>query len=122
RRCSFASLAIVFALPSPEPSSVLIVAVGSAGQQWNICTIEFHTFVRLTMLMELTVVPLGRGRSLSADLAELIGRIDQSGLPYRVTPFGTLLEGTWDQLMDVAKECHSAIRKKTDRVLILIRL
>lgn len=24
--------------------------------------------------------------------------------------------------MDIAKECHSAIRKKTDRVLILIRL
>ncbi len=74
------------------------------------------------MLMELTVVPLGRGRSLSADLAGLIGRIDQSGLPYRVTPFGTLLEGTWEQLMDIAKECHSTIRKKTDRVLILIRL
>lgn len=74
------------------------------------------------MLMELTIVPLGRGRSLSGDLAELIGRIDQSGLPYRVTPFGTLLEGTWEQLMDIAKECHSAIRQKTDRVLILIRL
>lgn len=50
--------------------------------------------VKSTMLMELTVIPLGRGRSLSADLADVIGQIDQSGLPYRVTPFGTLLEGT----------------------------
>lgn len=30
------------------------------------------------MLMELTVVPFGRGRSLSTDLAKLIGRIDRS--------------------------------------------
>lgn len=74
------------------------------------------------MLMELTVIPLARGRSISADIAELIGLIDESGLSYRVTAFGTLIEGTWEQLMDVAKQCHTAIRKKTDRVLILIRL
>lgn len=74
------------------------------------------------MLMELTIIPLARGRSLSADLAELIGLIDESGLPYRVTAFGTLIEGEWDALMDIAKRCREAIRKKTDRVLILIRL
>ncbi len=74
------------------------------------------------MLMELTVIPLGRGRSISTDVAELIGLIDESGLRYRVTPFGTLIEGTWEQLMDVAKQCHAAIRKKTERVLTLIRL
>jgi uncharacterized protein (TIGR00106 family) len=73
------------------------------------------------MLMELTVIPLAHGRSFSADLAELVDFIDQSGLPYRVTAFGTLIEGTWEQLMDIAKQCHTAIRKKTDRVLILIR-
>ena len=74
------------------------------------------------MLMELTVIPLARGRSLSADLAEVIGLIDKSGLPYRVTAFGTLIEGDWDALMDIAKQSREAIRKKTDRVLILIRL
>ena len=62
------------------------------------------------MLMELTVIPLAHGRSLSAD--------DESGLPYRVTAFGTLIEGEWDGLMDIAKRCHQTIRKKTERVLI----
>lgn len=74
------------------------------------------------MLMELTVVPLARGPSISGDLAEVVDLIDQGGLPYRVTASGTLVEGTWEQLMDIAKKCHTAIRKKTDRVLILIRL
>lgn len=74
------------------------------------------------MLMELTVIPLARGRSLSSDLAELIGLIDESGLPYKVTEFGTVVEGPWEELMAIAKICHVAIRKKTDRVLILIRL
>ncbi len=74
------------------------------------------------MLMELTVIPLARGQSLSGDLAELIRLIDESNLPYKVTEFGTLIEGSWDELMNIAKRCHSAIRQKTDRVLILIRL
>ncbi len=74
------------------------------------------------MLMELTVIPLGRGRSLSGDLAKIVGLIDDSKLPYKVTEFGTLIEGSWEELMDIAKRCHTAIRKKTDRVLVLIRL
>lgn len=74
------------------------------------------------MLMELTVIPLARGQSLSGDLAEVIGLIDESRLPYKVTEFGTVIEGSWEELMGIVKKCHSAIRKKTDRVLILIRL
>ncbi len=74
------------------------------------------------MLMELTVVPLARGRFLSEDLAEVIGLIDDSKLPYKVTEFGTLIEGSWDELMDIAKKSHTTIREKTDRVLILIRI
>lgn len=72
--------------------------------------------------MELTVIPLARGRSLSADLAEVIGLIDESKLPYKVTEFGTVIEGSWDELMSIAKKCHATIRKKTDRVLILMRI
>jgi len=74
------------------------------------------------MLMELTVIPLGGERSISRDIAELVDLIDESRMPYQVTAFGTLIEGPWDQLIDLAKKCHTAIRKKTDRVLILIRL
>lgn len=48
--------------------------------------------------------------------------IDESKLPYKVTEFGTVIEGSWDELMGIAKRCHTTIRKKTDRVLILIRI
>jgi uncharacterized protein YqgV (UPF0045/DUF77 family) len=43
-------------------------------------------------------------------------------LPYKVTEFGTVIEGSWEEFMSIAKRCHTVIRKKTDRVLILIRL
>jgi uncharacterized protein (TIGR00106 family) len=69
------------------------------------------------MLMELKVVPLGRGRSVSADLAGVLKIIDSSGLDYRLTASGTNVEGTWDQLLNVARQCHAEMRKKTERVV-----
>lgn len=74
------------------------------------------------MLMELSVIPLGRGRSLSADLADLMKIIDSSGLDYRLTASGTLLEGDWDHLLETAKRCHLAMRQKTERVLTLMKI
>ncbi len=74
------------------------------------------------MLLELSVIPLGRGRSISADLADLARIIDTSGLDYRLTAAGTIIEGTWDQLMEVARKCHAEMRKKTDRVVTFMKV
>lgn len=74
------------------------------------------------MLMELSVIPLGRGRSISADLADVVKIIDASGLDYRLTAAGTIVEGHWDQLMELAKKCHSNMRGKTERVITLMKV
>ena len=74
------------------------------------------------MLMELSIIPLGRGRSISADVADAVKIIDGSGLDYRITAAGSIIEGTWDQLMDLAKRCHQAMRGKTERVITLIKI
>ncbi len=74
------------------------------------------------MLLELSVIPLARGRSISADLADLMKLIDASGLDYRLTAAGTIIEGNWDQVMDVAKRCHSRMRTKTERVITLMKV
>ena len=74
------------------------------------------------MLLELSIVPLGRGRSISADVADLVKIIDASGLDYRLTAAGTVIEGAWDQLMNVAKSCHDEMRKKTERVITFMKV
>lgn len=74
------------------------------------------------MLLELSVIPLGRGRSISADIADIVRIIDASGLDYRLTAAGTILEGNWDQLMGVARQCHNEMRKKTERVVTFMKV
>jgi uncharacterized protein YqgV (UPF0045/DUF77 family) len=36
------------------------------------------------MLLELSAIPLGRGRSISSDIADLVKIFDASGLDYRL--------------------------------------
>ena len=74
------------------------------------------------MLLELSVLPLGRGRSISSDIAHLVKIIDTSGLDYRLTAAGTTIEGSWDQLVDVARKCHVEMRKKTERVITFMKM
>jgi uncharacterized protein (TIGR00106 family) len=74
------------------------------------------------MLLELSVIPLGRGRSISADIVDLVRIIDASGLDYRLTAAGTIVEGGWDQLMEVARKCHVEMRKKTERVITFMKV
>jgi len=74
------------------------------------------------MLMELTIIPLGGRRSISGDIAELVKTIEGSRLDYRTTAFGTLVEGSWDQFVALAKKCHFAVRNKSERVLTMIRI
>ncbi len=74
------------------------------------------------MLLELSVIPLGRGRSISSDIVDLVKIIDASGLDYRLTAAGTIIEADWNQLMDVARKCHVEMRQKTDRVITFMKI
>ena len=64
----------------------------------RICQFQDTGGAEEVMLLELSVIPLGRGRSISADVADLVKIIDASGLDYRLTAAGTIIEGTWDQV------------------------
>ncbi len=75
------------------------------------------------MLAELEIVPIGTGSaSVSTLLAKVAVLIDKSGLDYRVGPMGTTVEGDWDAIMRLAKQCHDAMLAATSRVITTIRL
>ncbi len=74
------------------------------------------------MLVELTINPLGRGTHLSKDLAEILKLVDASGLPYCLTPFGTCIEGDWDQVMQLIKQCHTLAKTTSHHVMTSIQI
>ena len=69
------------------------------------------------MLLELSVSVRGKHRQESDPSIDMDRIINASGLHYKTTSKGTVLEGSWEQLMAVAKKCHDAVLKKNDQFI-----
>ena len=74
------------------------------------------------MLAIFSTFPVGKSESLSADVAEVIKLIDESGIDCQTTAMGTLVEGDWDQVMDLIKRCHHKLRESSSRVYTKISI
>lgn len=74
------------------------------------------------MLAEFTIFPIGKDVSLSKYVARSLKLIEESGLPYRINPMGTVVEGSWDEVMELIKKCHMAILEDTERVSTSIKI
>jgi uncharacterized protein (TIGR00106 family) len=74
------------------------------------------------MLVQFSIVPVGVGSSIGAQLAGVLGIVDESGLPYKVNPMGTVVEGEWADVMRVIKTCHDSVMKGSDRAITTISI
>lgn len=74
------------------------------------------------MLVEFSIVPLGKGESLGKDIANVLKIVDNSGLPYKLNPMGTVVEGKWDDIMTLMKKCHHKVLKNGERVVTSIKI
>ncbi|MFW6176337.1 MAG: MTH1187 family thiamine-binding protein [Thermoplasmatota archaeon] len=68
------------------------------------------------MLAEFSVVPLDKRESLSKYVSQILDIVDNSGLEYKLTPMGTVVEGEWDEVMSMIKKCHHHMREHSNRV------
>jgi len=68
------------------------------------------------MVAEFSVVPIGRGESLSGFVARVVDLVDKSGLPYQLTAMGTIVEGDWDEVFALIRKCHETMRGQASRV------
>ncbi|MCX2523302.1 MTH1187 family thiamine-binding protein [Larsenimonas rhizosphaerae] len=63
------------------------------------------------VIIDLCVVPLGVGVSVSSYVALCQREIYAAGLSYRMHAYGTNIEGEWDAVMAVVKRCHEAVHE-----------
>jgi len=59
--------------------------------------------------MDLCVVPMGVGVSVSKYVAQCQKILKDAGLSHRLHAYGTNIEGDWDQVLDTVKQCHEKI-------------
>jgi len=74
------------------------------------------------VLLEFSMSPLGKGESVGKYVSRSLEIVDQSGVEYRLNPMGTVLEGEWDDVMDVVRQCYERMRKDCNRISCTMKI
>ncbi len=63
----------------------------------------------MNVILDLCVVPLGVGVSVSSYVAACERVIKEAGLKAQLHAYGTNIEGEWDAVMAAVKRCHEVV-------------
>jgi len=64
----------------------------------------------MAVVAELSITPLVEGK-MKPFIDAALEEIERSGLKYEVDAMGTTIEGDLDQVLDVVKRAHEAVRR-----------
>ncbi|GFK92647.1 hypothetical protein NNJEOMEG_00472 [Fundidesulfovibrio magnetotacticus] len=73
-------------------------------------------------VMDFRMIPLDRNEAISQHIARLVEVVRASGLPYQTGPTVTVVEGSWQQLMELATRCFEENSKDSTHLLIELRI
>ncbi len=76
----------------------------------------------MSVLLEFSMTPLDKGESVSKQVSRSLDIIDRSGIDYRLNPMGTVLEGDWDQVMGVVKDCFERMSEDCNRITCSMKI
>ena len=74
------------------------------------------------VLLEFSMSPLGKGESVSKYVAGSLDIIDKSGVDYRLNPMGTVLEGEWEDVLGVVKQCYERMKEDCPRISCVMKV
>lgn len=77
----------------------------------------------MKVLLDLCVVPVGVGVSVSEYIAACQRVLKDAGLKHEMYMYGTNIEGEWDEVMAAVKKCHEVVHQMgAPRISTSIRL
>jgi len=65
----------------------------------------------MNVIMDLSVVPMGVGVSVSKYVATCEKILKEAGLKIQLHAYGTNIEGKWDEVFAAVKKCHETIHQ-----------
>lgn len=88
---------------SARPPYLRIRSLDLGADPFNLHTVE--------VIVDLCLVPMGVGVSVSSYVAECQRVLSARGLKFELHAYGTNIEGEWDDVMSAIKACHEAVHQ-----------
>lgn len=74
------------------------------------------------VLLEFSMFPTDKGESVSKYVVRSLEIIHDSGLPYKLGPMGTCLEGDIDQVLGVVRQCFERMSQDSNRIACNLKM
>jgi len=65
----------------------------------------------MNVMIDLCVIPLGVGVSVSEYVTACQRVLDEAGLSHQMHAYGTNVEGEWDEVFAAVKRCHEVVHE-----------
>ncbi len=75
----------------------------------------------MSVLIHFSIFPTDKGTSVSPYVAKSVRIIRESGLPYKLGPMSTAVEGEWDEVMAVVDRCFKELQKECGRIYMTVQ-
>ena len=70
----------------------------------------------MSVIVDFAIFPMDKGESLSPYVARAIKIINESGLPHKLHPMGSCIEGEWEEVIGVVTQCLKEMEKDCHRI------
>ena len=77
----------------------------------------------MSVLLEFSMFPTDKGESVSNDVSKVISMVRDSGIPYKLTPMGTVIEAdTMNEALNIVQKAHDLLASDADRIYSSIKI
>ena len=76
----------------------------------------------MSVLIDFAIFPTDKGDSVSPFVARALKIVKKSGLPFKLGPMGTSVEGEWDEVMAVVTDCYRDLSRDCDRIYVTMKV
>src|SRR5262245_7281062 len=73
------------------------------------------------MIAKFRISPATRTR-MSKDMAQVIEVLETVGLSYELSPMGTTVRGSWEEIMEAIGICHRLLGRQYGRIVTTIEI
>jgi uncharacterized protein (TIGR00106 family) len=74
------------------------------------------------MLAAFSITPIGSDESVADLVAEAVRIVRASGLPNETNAMFTNIEGGWDEVMEVIRECTELVGRAAGRASVVVKI
>jgi uncharacterized protein (TIGR00106 family) len=76
----------------------------------------------MSVLVEFAMFPTDKGDSVSKYVSRIIKMIDESGIPYKLTPMGTVFEtNNMENALNIINKSHGCLKDDCNRVYSTVK-